>query len=220
MKKILKNILIFISYFIFDITIKAIISLLGINYMSFNYDQKMLTTFIISIFYLLIILFLYKKELFIDLKDFKNNYKKYLSKYIIIYLIGVLLMIIGNTIISKITNQSLSGNEIEIRERITNYPLIMIFSTIIYAPIIEEIIFRKSIKNIFKNKYLFIIISGLIFGILHIANFKDLNEILYSIPYIIMGLDFAYIYYKTNNIFTTITFHFFHNLILLIIQLL
>jgi len=220
MKKILKNILIFISYFIFDITIKAIISLLGINYMSFNYDQKMLTTFIISIFYLLIILFLYRKELFIDLKDFKNNYKKYISKYIIIYLIGVLLMIIGNTIISKITNQSLSGNEIEIRERITNYPLIMIFSTIIYAPIIEEIIFRKSIKNIFKNKYLFIIISGLIFGILHITNFKDLNEILYSIPYIIIGLDFAYIYYKTNNIFTTITFHFCHNLILLIIQLL
>lgn len=220
MKKILKNILIFISYFIFDITIKAIISLLGINYMSFNYDQKMLTTFIISIFYLLIILFLYRKELFIDLKDFKNNYKKYISKYIIIYLIGVLLMIIGNTIISKITNQSLSGNEIQIRERITNYPLIMIFSTIIYAPIIEEIIFRKSIKNIFKNKYLFIIISGLIFGILHITNFKDLNEILYSIPYIIMGLDFAYIYYKTNNIFTTITFHFCHNLILLIIQLL
>ncbi len=220
MKKILKNILIFISYFIFDITIKAIISLLGINYMSFNYDQKMLTTFIISILYLLIILFLYRKELFIDLKDFKNNYKKYISKYIIIYLIGVLLMIIGNTIISKITNQSLSGNEIEIRERITNYPLIMIFSTIIYAPIIEEIIFRKSIKNIFKNKYLFIIISGLIFGILHITNFKDLNEILYSIPYIIMGLDFAYIYYKTNNIFTTITFHFCHNLILLIIQLL
>jgi membrane protease YdiL (CAAX protease family) len=95
----------------------------------------------------------------------------------------------------------------------------MIFSSVIYAPFVEEIIFRKSIKNVIKNPYIFIIISGFLFGILHINDYKNFSEILMGIPYIIMGLDFAYIYHKTNNIFTTMTFHFCHNLILLLIQL-
>ena len=47
---------------------------------------------------------------------------------------------------------------------------------------------------------------------------EGINEILMGIPYIIMGLDFAYIYAKTKNIFTTMTLHSIHNLTLLIIQ--
>ena len=91
--------------------------------------------------------------------------------------------------------------------------------SVITAPIIEEFIFRKSFKNIFKLKYLFIIISGFIFGILHVADFSNISQILLGIPYILMGIDFAYIYYKTDNLFVTLTFHSAHNLVLLIIQL-
>lgn len=219
MKKIIKNIIILISYLFYKLAIILALYLLGIDYTSFDLKKKMVTTLIMNVIYIIIIVFLYRKELLEDLKDFKVNYKKYISNNIIIYLLGILLMFIVNIIISKITNQSLSGNEIRIREYIKEYPLFVVFSAIIYSPLIEELIFRKSIRNIFKNKYLFIIISGLIFGLLHITDPTDINEILYSIPYILMGIDFAYIYYKTNNIFTTITFHFCHNLILLIIQL-
>lgn len=218
MKKIIKNILIFVSYFIYDITFKAILYAFNINYFNLEMNQKIICTSIIEIIYVLILFFLYKKELKNELKDYKNNYKKYLSDNIIIYLLGVLLMGICNIIISKLINQSLSGNEIIIRENISKFPIYMIFSSVIFAPIKEELIFRKSIKNIFNNKYIFIILSGFIFGLLHISNYNNLNEILFSIPYIIMGIDFAYIYYKTNNIFTTLTLHMCHNLILLIIQ--
>ena len=69
-----------------------------------------------------------------------------------------------------------------------------------------------------KNKYVFIILSGLIFGILHISDYTNATEILFGIPYVIMGIDFAYIYYKTDNIFTTMSYHMMHNLILLVIQ--
>ncbi len=127
-------------------------------------------------------------------------------------------MALLNTLLSKITGQDYSSNESLIREYIDKYPLYMFFSSVIFAPAIEELLFRKSIKNIFKNKYLFIIISGILFGISHVTNFRDINELLFSIPYIIMGIDFAYIYHKTNNIFTTMTFHLGHNLILLIIR--
>lgn len=218
MKKVLKNILIFLSYFIYGLFFKDILSLFNIDYYNLKINQKIIWTTIMSLVYILILIFLYRKELKEEIKDFKENYKKYLSKTILIYLAGVLLMFISNLIISKITNQSLSGNESTTRELIDKYPLYMIYSSIIYAPITEELIFRKSLKNIFKFKYLFIIISGLIFGLLHLSDYKSTTELLFTIPYIIMGIDFAYIYYKTNNIFTTMTLHMGHNLILLIIQ--
>lgn len=220
MKKILKNILIFISYFIYNLMFKDILSLFNINYYSFNTNQRIIYTIVSSFIYILILIFAYRKELKEEIIDFKNNFKKYLPKSIAIYLIGVLLMGLINLLLIKITGQEASGNESLIREYIANYPIYMAFSTIIFAPLTEEFIFRKSLKNVLKYKYLFIIISGLIFGMMHIQNFTDPIEYLYSIPYIIMGIDFAYIYFKTNNIFTTMTIHISHNLILYLIQLL
>ena len=64
----------------------------------------------------------------------------------------------------------------------------------------------------------FVVASGLIFGVAHISNFGSVTEWLFGIPYMIMGMDFAYIYCKSDNIFTTMSYHMMHNLILLIIQ--
>lgn len=220
MKKILKYTLIFISYFIYNILFKAILYSFNINYYNLDDKQKLLTTFFIELLYIIIIIYIYRKDLKEEIINFKNKFKEYIPKYLLVYLIGILLMVISNIIISRITSYKLSGNESLIREYIKKYTLYMFFSSVLYAPIIEELIFRKTIKKLFNNKYLFIILSGLIFGILHISNINDTNEILFSIPYIIMGIDFAYIYHKTNNIFTCITFHLCHNLVLFIIQLL
>lgn len=219
MNKLFKYILILLSYFCYNVLFRMVAYSFNINYYSMDTKGKIIFTIITSFIYLLFIIFIYRKELLNELKAFKHDAKNHLLNNILIYLAGILLMGISNIILTKITNYNLAGNEMQVREYINKYPLYMIYSSIIFAPLIEELIFRKTIKKIFKYKYLFIIISGLIFGILHISNFKDINEILFSIPYIIMGIDFAYIYYKTDNIFTTISFHLLHNLVLLIIQL-
>lgn len=220
MKNITKNILIFISYFIYVTLFKIILYSFGLNFNNLNMNQRVIFIMISAVIFMGIITFLYRKELLEELKDFKTNFKKHISKNIILYLIGILLMGALNVIISKITNQSLSENESQIRDYIKNIPIYMIFSTVIYSPYIEELIFRKSLKNIFKFKYLFIILSGIIFGLAHITDPSNMTELLFSIPYIVMGIIFALIYSRTNNIFTTITFHLCHNLILLIIQFL
>lgn len=219
MNKVIKSILIIISYFIYDLLFKAILYAFNINFYTLNTNHKVIVTIIINVIYMLLLIFIYRKELLEELKDFKRNYKKYLSNNILIYLLGIAIMFIINLILNRITNKTLSGNEEIVRLLIKEFPIYMFFSTVIYAPLVEELIFRKTVRKIFKNKNLFIIACGLVFGALHISNYSDINEILYSIPYIIMGMDFAYIYYKTDNIFTTITFHLCHNLILLIIQL-
>ena len=220
MKKISKNLLIFISYFIYSIFFKVLLYAFNINYNALSINQRVIFTIITSIIYMVGVTFIYRKELKEEIKDFKTNFKTHLSKNILIYLMGILLMSGLNIAISKITNQTLSGNEAQIREYIKNFPIYMIFSSVIFSPYIEELIFRKSLKHVFKYKYLFIILSGIIFGLAHVSDPSSMTELLYAIPYMVMGIVFSVIYSRTNNIFTTITFHFCHNLILLIIQFL
>ena len=213
-RKFIKNILVFLFYFIYQYISLFIIFLLNIK-LNTNTD-KIIYTFIVNMIYLLLIIFIYRKELLLDIK--KINIKD-IIKYIPIYLFGVFLMIISNILVSKITNSTIPINEQKVREYIKLFPIYMCFSTIIYAPIVEEITFRKTFRNIIKNNYIFILISGILFGIAHLSfNGNILNNFLMIIPYILMGIDLSYIYYKSKNIFTTIIIHSMHNLILIIIQ--
>lgn len=220
MKKVLKYILIFISYFLYNYFIRDVLYLFNIDYYNLPITPRIIISIVIELVYLLILIFIYRKELIEELKDFKKNGLKYIVKNFVFYLISILLMIIINTLLANISDQGLSGNEIQVREYIQKFPLYMVFSAVLYAPFVEELIFRKTVGKVFKNKYVYVILSGIIFGLLHISNILDPIEYLFSIPYMIIGSAFAYMYYKTGNIFTTITYHLGHNLILLIIQLL
>ncbi len=120
-------------------------------------------------------------------------------------------MYLSNSIILSFTN-AIAQNEAAVRESVKVLPLYMAFQTMIYAPITEEIIFRKSIKDIINNKYLYATISGLFFGAMHILlSMNKPIELLFIIPYGIVGFMFALTYYETDNIFSTITTHSIHN---------
>lgn len=220
MKKIIKNLLILLSYFLYEAIVLIIINALGIDVSKLNFIQKNIYLFVIDIIYLVSLVFIYRKELKEDFKNFKENGSGYIFKYAPLYLLGVILMGITNALLVKVTGMEMSTNEQNVRTLIKYYPLYMSFSSVMYAPIVEELIFRKSIKNLFNDNVLFVLMSGLIFGLIHVVGTgnEGINEILMGIPYIIMGLDFAYIYAKTKNIFTTMTLHSIHNLTLLIIQ--
>ena len=61
--------------------------------------------------------------------------------------------------------------------------------------------------------------SGLFFGLIHNLTGLDSKQILYIIPYGAFGCVFAYMYTKTRTIFTSMTFHFIHNTVLVLISL-
>ena len=82
-----------------------------------------------------------------------------------------------------------------------------------------DTIFRKGFKKAFPNKYLFVILSGVIFGLLHVVSAKTLLEALYIIPYSSLGIAFAITYYKTDTVFSSIFVHILHNSILIIFAL-
>ena len=120
-----------------------------------------------------------------------------------------------------------ANNEDAVRNMIDLAPLYMLFSVSIYAPFVEELIFRKSIKDSvlgFGNnkilKYLYILISGLIFSSLHVIGMTNSYlDYLYIIPYFGLGAAFATLYYKTDNIFSSISMHSLHNTVAIILYL-
>lgn len=217
--KLFKNISMFFMYFIYEIIIALTMNILSINFSKWSNSSINIFMLLTDLVYLVFVIVIYRKELKEDLKDFKDNGFKYIIKYIPIYAFGILLMAISNMLVYKITNIPISENEELVRNYIKMFPIYMTFSTVIYSPIVEEITFRKTFRNIIDNKYFYILLSGIIFGIIHTTgDITNKNEILLAIPYIIMGIDLSYIYYKSNNIFTTIFIHSIHNFVLLMVQ--
>ena len=169
----------------------------------------------------LILIIIYKKNLKKDYKDFNKNFGTYSDIAIKYWIIGFLVMLISNIIITNIAPIKLASNEEGIREIIKAIPFISFIVIGILSPISEELIFRKSFKDAIKTKWIFILISGLVFGLLHvITHINSLYDLLYIVPYSSLGIAFALIYYKTNNIFTSIFSHVLHNTILIILNVL
>ena len=166
-----------------------------------------------------LIMIIYNKKISKDFKDMKKNSIKYFNKYIKYWLIGLFIMMVSNLFINLIVTNNIPSNEQAIRETFNISPLYIFFSAVIYAPIVEELIFRQSIKNIFHNKWLFIIISGLLFGSMHVfGDFKNITDLLYIIPYSTPGIIFAYMLEDSDNICVPMSFHFIHNGILISLQ--
>ena len=116
-------------------------------------------------------------------------------------------MIVTNSLISSIT-QSMPQNEIQNRTLFNSLPLYSIISSIFLAPITEEIVFRASLKDLPLNINLKSLLSALIFGFIHVIFNGDF---IFTIPYAALGFFLARTYYETDNIYTSIFIHMFHN---------
>lgn len=169
---------------------------------------------------LAIIMFIYRKDLEKDIKDIKKNHLSYFKKYFKYWLFAFIIMGISNVIIGIFNDTTTSGNEEVIRSMFSDSPIYVYFLSVFIAPFVEELVFRKAVKDIVPTKILFIIVSGLVFGGVHlIGNISSFIDYFYIIPYGIYGLTFAYIYAKTDNILISSSLHFMHNGLLMAIQL-
>lgn len=197
----------------------TVLDLFNIDFSSLSVPIKVTFLIIFEIIIMSIIMFILNKSLSKDIKDMKNNHKKYFKKYFKFWLISIGIMMISNAFITLISGNSLSGNEEALRSTFKISPLYIYFSSVIFAPVVEELVFRRGIKTIIPNKYAFIFISGFVFGGLHIiSSFSGPIDLLYLIPYCAPGFAFAYILADSDNVLVSMALHLMHNGSLMALQ--
>lgn len=156
------------------------------------------------------------------IKEIKTNHIKHVLKkafmfFGIFYLLNICLnfLLIGIETISGFSDSSKNQEFLELA--IQYHPFLIAAATIVLAPLIEELIFRKCCFGLFKNKNRGLIVSSLIFGVIHIISsfgfgYNILEICIITLPYIASGLILGYIYMKSNyNIYYPVFVHMLSN---------
>ena len=148
----------------------------------------------------------YRRDFFFLKNDFKN-YIKYIFK-----MWGMMLLasLCAAFIVMALNGNSQSANQ----EALNGMPLwFMIPVACIWAPVVEEAIFRGVIRRFIPNNVLFVIVSSVLFGLLHtVGQEKTLYlTIVQSLQYMAMGAVMAIAYVKSNNIMTNMGVHCIQN---------
>ena len=220
--KLIERFMIFMGIFILNISYGsfalAILKEMGVNYSTMSTLNKSFILITIDITLMLIFYLIYRKELNRELKKYFHNFKKYFQFGFNFWMIGLAIMLLSNFLIGFFVTD-MANNEAAIQETLVKMPIYIAFSSCIFAPFTEEIIFRKCLGKIFKSNILFYIASGLIFGGIHTVSGFGTLQMLYIIPYGTFGVIFAYMYRKTNTIFVPMTFHMIHNTLLTLVSL-
>lgn len=225
LRSCIRGVIGFALYFILSYSAIIPLKLCGVDYNNLSIGYKQVYLICYNLFTMLVFIFLYRKSLKVNLKDFKANFKTYFHKYFKVWLIALAVMYVSNIFIAllryKLTGEiGVASNEETIRETLTLAPFYTFISASIYAPVVEELTFRKSLRNVFNNDILFIVVSAFIFGGMHVfTSGMTWFDLLYLIPYCAPGVAFAYILAKSDNIINTISLHFLHNTILMILQI-
>lgn len=202
--------------------------LFNINLNGLSNDMYILYQLSCKLGFIFILFLIYRKNIISDFKDYIKNFKKNFNNSFKYYMLGLVLMVLSTYIINTFFIGATPINDNAVREMIDLFPIYMIFSVGIYAPIVEELIFRKSIYdsvisfgNSNFHKIIYILSSGFIFALLHVLGMTNSNlDYLYIIPYMSLGTVFAFLYVKTNNIFSSISMHSLHNLVTIILHFL
>ena len=195
--------------------------ILGMLFIVFYFSDNILANYIpksfiipyiilFEIVLIILAILLYRTDLKRDLNVLKDNFKLYITYALKKWGIMLLVMVIVNIIITAITGEI---KESVNQQMLQKLPLLYVIpSAIIMAPIVEETIFRVILRKIIRNDKVFIIISGILFGMLHVTHEPTIiSMITSSIPYIVMGCFMAHAYVKTNNMTTSMFIHAFQN---------
>lgn len=220
LKNMFKGLLVIAIYYIMSVYQGLPFVLFGIDTEKISIVVKSIYLTCYELLMILIIYSIYKTLLQEKWEDFKKNHIQYFNKYFKYWFLLLGLMMISNMIIMFITKDTSGAqNQNEVINLFKKAPIYTYLSAVVFAPIVEELVFRQSIRYIIpKNNILYIIVSGLIFGGMHVLGSTNLTEFIYIIPYSLPGMIFAYVLTKSDNIFTTTGLHFIHNGILMSIQ--
>jgi membrane protease YdiL (CAAX protease family) len=178
--------------------------------------SETICSFLSEVTFVLVLVLMYYKDLIKEAKTFKRDFKKSMKSSIKHYVMGIMSMIFFNLLITMILKNDISTNESQVREMLFNNTIYALINISIYAPISEEIIFRKSIQPLINNKWLYAFVCGVLFGGAHIltnvlGGTFVISDLIYILPYGSLGVAFALMDYENRSVFNSMTIHCLHN---------
>lgn len=179
----------------------------------FSFFSK-IPVYVVYIVIFLIVLLVNFKDIKNDLSMFIKHKNKYIPFVLRRYFIMIGIMIVVAIPIVFLNSGKVSTNQQVLNDMFKKVPIVTLLLSTLYAPFVEENIFRLSLSKILKNKTIFIIVSGFLFGTLHmIDKFISFYDLLYIFQYSALGICLAKAYSDSKNIFVSISMHFIQNFI-------
>jgi membrane protease YdiL (CAAX protease family) len=129
------------------------------------------------------------------------------SAFILFTLIAFALMIagalVGNVINSGVELITGAEQDSAVEDMINDTPLLLItFYTVIVAPLMEELFFRKLLIDRLRplGQWVCILVSGVFFGLFH----GNIEQFSYAA---LLGILLGYIYFNTGNVWYCVAIH-------------
>ena len=161
-----------------------------------------------------------------------NDFKEIKEKpiyFTVLAIISVILFYGISILVSYCIDKlvGVSNNQSLIEGMILNGGAIPVFfAVVIFAPIVEELIYRKAIFHFFKNKHIIVsyIVSSVIFALPHMIStpIENITDwLLMCIPYLVSAILLCLIYHLSKkNIYVVWIVHMINNLVTFILILL
>lgn len=217
--KLIKTLLVFISYLLYSNVISVVLS-------TFKITNATMLSFLADLIFLICIVFAYRDNLKKDFENLKKDYK--ISSIIKTIIIWVVIIFVFNILMGAITemiypNMATDDNTNAMSTLFKTSMAYSLFKTMIFAVVAEELLYRESISDVVKNKYIFIVISSIVYTIMNFifVGFESDIIVMDILSYFLPALLFSTAYVKNNNnIIILMLIKFTYNLIPTIIYLL
>ncbi|WP_233201621.1 MULTISPECIES: CPBP family intramembrane glutamic endopeptidase [unclassified Sporosarcina] len=131
--------------------------------------------------------------------------------------LGFFLAMAGQIVgaaIESVFGVATGSENTELLSNISKTAPIIIFAMVLFAPFLEEVVFRRIIFGGLYTKTNFwvaAIVSAIVFAAVH-------NELQHLLMYLMPGLAFAFVYYKTKRLLTPMIAHFLMNSFVTVVQ--
>jgi len=216
LEKLMISVLVIMFYFMWPVIIGILKDILNVKG-----ENDFLFGIICDFLLIIVLVFIYRK----DLKDyalkFKKQKKKFVKTIIIFSLISIVAVALVNTFVINVLNiNQITENDSSLFESFKVYPVLVGFLTVVYYPIVEEIVFEKTIKDVINNKWIFISLSALFFWYYNVAYTGSISyiTIMSSLYYFVLGFIRALAFHKTDNLYVPVCIKSIYNLFVTIIS--
>ena len=194
----------------------------GLLVMTDAQEVRLISISNLALYLTLFLIFLYmlRKYLKEQLIHTKNNFHAFILTTAL-GLFGLFVVVYSTSLIMTFLNVTENSQNQEVLNNLVTASLFdrvsLVIFTVIFAPFVEELVFRRAIFGFFEkvNIPLAILISGLSFGFIHVLSGDYIQLIIYGS----LGVALAYTYYRSNkNIMAVIAIHMVYNLVITIIM--